>query len=120
MKLSKRAIKERLDSWLGNLFYRNFIKVREEERHDGYRFYLYTSKRCYSVVALTSNYLGCTVGDIEGKGTDLRDGDFCLNTWVNILCDILCMELVSIETFEKNREDFTREQFGVNRIRDEV
>ena len=75
------------------------------------RFRLYTNDHCYSITARVEQrtvseyhtYLGCIArtrkpraGEDWTRGNDLADGKLCIETWNNILADIVSYELVRV------------------------
>jgi hypothetical protein len=78
---------------------------------EGYNVRFYTDRHVYHVIAYPpgrsdgKSYLGCTVstrkpraGESHGRGNDLADGLFTLETWHKILADIVSYELVPLES----------------------
>lgn len=69
------------------------------------RFKLYTDNNVYSINARVGDrtYLGCVAnsrkpraGEDWTRGNDLADGDLSIDTWNNILADIIGYELVRV------------------------
>lgn len=76
----------------------------QDRRGDQYTFTLYTESHYYSIT-FTDSYLGCTVstrkprvGERHNRSNDLADGSFCLQTWNEILSDIVRYELLQLES----------------------
>lgn len=86
------------------------VHVKEySDSSDGgtYSFRIYTSDNSYSITARTysngKSYLGCIAssrkpraGEDWTRGNDLADGKLSIETWNNILSDIISYELVKV------------------------
>ena len=105
-------VKNQLMKWLGE----RFIHYKEEDctyidkKTNRVIMKLYTDNNSYTISAKSGfqgknnlDYLGCTVssrksrtGEDWNRGSDLADGSFCYETWINIISDIVRYELVGI------------------------
>ena len=81
-----------------------------------YHFFIYTNDHSYSIIAKTKkggrSYLGCIAssrkpraGEDWTRGNDLSDGDLSLETWHQILGDIVSYELVKVHKKTKNENN---------------
>lgn len=111
-----------LDQWIEELVYpgnpENFVHEGSAEGEPGKiirRFYIYTNKHEYNIVAIAdendNGYLGCHVstrkpraGENWVRGNDLPDGPFNRNTWDKIINAIVKYELVKLSNFVKPAE----------------
>lgn len=103
------AIKSQLTEWLNRGKYpKNWsehMAVVNDSAKDGcVKIVLFTDNNTYIISATTGGYLGCMAtsrkplaGETWTRGSDLADGKFGIETWTNILSDILSYELVPAE-----------------------
>ncbi len=103
-----QEMREQLIEWVEQMKhgYRDSdLYLYEEVREDGkkgFRLKLFTEINEYTIVAV-NDYMGATMssrkpraGEDWTRGGDLADGNFCHDTWVRILGDIIGCELVKI------------------------
>lgn len=80
------------------------------------KFSIFTEKHEYIIRAIErengKNYLGCIVinrapwpGEKHNRGNDLADGDLTLETWNNIMSDIISCELIDITKFKDKQNN---------------
>ena len=77
--------------------------VRKEH---GIQFKIFTERNVYAISALESknkSYLGCIAdsrsplpGENHTRGNDLADGDLSIETWLQIVTDIISYELLNV------------------------
>lgn len=103
------TIKSQLTEWLNRGKYTknwaDHMAVVDESEKDGcVKIALFTDNNTNTISATINGYLGCMVtsrkplaGETWTRGSDLADGKFGIETWTNILSDILSYELVPAE-----------------------
>ena len=107
--MDTETIKSQLTEWLNRGKYpKNWADhmavVDESEKDDCVKIALFTDNNTYIISATIDGYLGCMVtsrkplaGETWMRGSDLADGKFGIETWTNILSDIVSHELVATE-----------------------
>jgi hypothetical protein len=98
--------KEHLKYGIGKFGSALTIHVKEESATE-LRISLYTTNNVYHINAYQTDdgkYLGATmsrrmpnVGETHTRGSDIADGDLSLETWNDILSDIVSCELLEIK-----------------------
>lgn len=113
-----KETKKQLMQWLWEGKYAN--KYTEEDciiiTYNAVHLRLFTDINEYKIVAIPKGkdyegYLGCTgrsrkprAGETWTRGNDLSDGNFCYETWVEILSGIVGYELVKIHTLFRDEK----------------
>ena len=102
MENYKKHLERYLDPIVNRYGKRKYLWIDED---DEVHVYLYTDGHRYSIKA-KKTYLGCIAssrkmrpGEDWVRGNDLADGEFCRETWIRILEDIVAYELKSISDY---------------------